>query len=321
MAAPPKKGSTLGGYLLGLVPLGAGIVLGTLCLPHDAPPDDVPVPIPDVHVLAQVRAADHARAQKPLPDDVRALGSALRTFQSREAQQGVDPYVTPTTMNEARMAIDQVLGPLLLAKNDDVLLSLRASQLEGFLAEMHAFESKGTSSPELEALGGAFVRRATDVGWCHGAACAMDDDVLRVMFKLAWDTLVRVDRLSAFEPTLDEERVLYAFYLRHPHVPESVRKRIDEAAVAARTPKACHALAEGGALAAEEWRWEKVRRIAQVDPEYPGAYAIGVTQFRRKNYPAAAESFRDWLDAHPDGAWTLRARSFLRASVERATID
>ena len=321
MTAPPKKASTLGGYLLGLVPLGAGVVLGTLCLPRAIPPEDVPVPVANGQVLAQVRAADQARAAKgPLPDDVRSLGTALRTFNAREAKQGVDPYVTPTTMNEARMAVDLVLGPLLIAKSDDALLALRASQLESFVGEMHAFERTGAVSPELEALGGAFVRRLTDVGWCHERTCAVDDDALRVMFKLAWDALVRLER-PPFDPTLDEERALYAFYLRHPHAPEATRKRIDEAAGAARTPKACRALAEGEALAAEQWRLEKLKRLAQIDPDYPAAYAIGVSQYRRKNFGAAADSFRDWIDAHPDGRWTLRARNYLRASVESAAAE
>jgi hypothetical protein len=311
-----KTTSTLGGYLLGLVPVGVGLVLGILCLPRSVPPEDVPVPVVNAQALGRIETRDHALGTEPtpLPDDIRALGSAVRAYYAREAKQLVDPYVTPASMNEARTALDNVAFPLEDGKHDDDVLALRATQLEGFLVQVHAFERTGNESAELEALAGPFVRRMREAGWCSDHACVIDDDALRTMYKLAWNGLLHLER-PPFTLALDEERALYAFYLRHPHAAEAVRKRIDEARSGARSAKACDALSEAEALGAEQWRIDRVNRLAAIDPSYPKDYALGVLHYRHKDFPAASESFRDWLQAHPDGQWAIRARNYLRASL------
>jgi hypothetical protein len=218
-------------------------------------------------------------------------------------------------MNEARTALDNVEGPLVAgAQNDANLLALRATQLEGFVREVHAFERTGTQSPELLALGGPFVRRMHEAGWCHEHTCVFDDSALRVMYKLAWNGLLHLERLP-FALALDEQRALFAFYLRRPHASETARKRIDDARATAPSDKACAALVEAEALGAEQWRIERVHRLAELDAEYPRDYALGILHYRHKDYSAAANSFRDWLQDHPDGSWTLRARDYLRASL------
>jgi len=312
----------LRGYALGLVPVGVAVVFGVLCIPRTALPEDVPVPAADPRELARVRAADHLLAEgpRPLPDDVRVLGTALRTYNEREAKQGIDPYVTPERMNEARVAIDQALSHLRFPDADGLLLALRATQLEAFVAQVRAFEATGAVSPDLEALGGRFVERMRDVGWCAEKTCSFDEEALRAMFKLAWNALARTERIP-FELALDEERALYAFYLRHPHAPEATRKRIDEARAGARTERACASLAEAERQATEKWRLDKMKRLGEFDRTYPLAYARGIALYRHHDFQAAAESFRDWLDAHPDGPWTLRARNYLRASLAAVIIE
>jgi hypothetical protein len=314
--------SALGGYLLGLIPLGAAVVFGLLLLPRAVPADDVPVPIADGRALARIERDEAALAKTPLSGDVRALGSAIRAFNTLEAEQTTDVYVTATKMNEARVAIDRALRPIVpLADRDAVLLVLRAAQLESFAAEVAAYEKTGKESAELLAVGGPFVRRMRDVGWGKGEhGLAMDADVARTMFKMAWNGLLHLEH-EPFAPSLDEERALYAFYLRHPHAPETTRKRIDEARAVARTPKACAALVEAEEMAAEGWRLEKVLHIGAIDPSYPRAYAVGVARFRHKDYEAAIESFRDWIAAHPQGEWTLRARNYIREAFAEIAID
>ncbi len=318
--APGKTQWT--GYSLGLVPLGAAALFCALLLPRVAPPEDVPVPLADGRALARVQRDDARLARTPLSDDTRALGSALRAFNTLEAEQTTDAYVTPERMNAAREDIDKALKPIVpLPTSDTALLALRATQLELFVSEVKKYEASGKESSELLAIGGPFVRRMRDVGWGEGEhGLAMDEPVLRTMFKLAWDALLHLDR-PPFAPTLDEQRALYAFYLRHPHAPETTRKRIDEARVAAKTAKSCAALVDAEAMAAEGWRLDKVRHIGAIDPEYPTAYAVGVAHYRHRDYEAAVESFRDWLDAHPDGAWTLRARNYIRAALAQSAID
>jgi len=314
--------NAVSGYMLGLVPLGAAILFGLLLLPRATPPEDVPVPIADGRALARARHADAALAKTALSDDVRALGSAIRAFNALEAQQTTDVYVTSEKMNAARADIDRALVPIVpLANRDDVLLALRAIQLESFVAEVKAYEKTGKESAELLAVGGPFVHRMRDVGWGAGEhGLAASEDVLRTMFKMAWDGLLHIDH-PPFAPSLDEERALYAFYLRHPHAPEQTRKRIDEARVAASTAKACAALVEAEAMAAEGWRLDKVQRIGAIDPSYPRAYAEGVSHYRHKDYEAAVESFREWIAAHPEGPWTLRARNYIRAALAESAID
>jgi hypothetical protein len=318
--APPRR-STLESYLLGLLPLGVAIVLGVLILPRATPADDVPIPVADGFALAAARRADARLAQTSLSPEVRALGSALRAYQTLEAQQGIDPYLTPVKLSDARTAIDQAFQALPPAGRDEALLALRAVQLQGFLAELRVFEQTGNETPELQALAGGFVRRMRDVGWCSaGHTLAMNEDVRRTMFKLEWDTLLNIDH-PGFPPSLDEQRELFAFYIRHPHAAESTRKRIDEARAVAPSARACAQLDEAEVMAAEEWRLEKVRHFAAMDTTYPAAYAIGVARYRHRDYEASVQSFREWLTQHPDGPWTIRARNHLRAALALTSLD
>ena len=132
MASEERQASKLGGYLLGLIPVGVGVVLGVLCLPHGVPPDDVPAPVARALALSAIDAREHALAREPspLPDDVRTLGTAIRAYNTRQAKQGIDPYVTPEAMNEARTLLDHAAAPLVGGGRDDVLLALRATQLD-----------------------------------------------------------------------------------------------------------------------------------------------------------------------------------------------
>jgi hypothetical protein len=223
-------------------------------------------------------------------------------------------------VNEARLAIDRALAGISPEQRDPALLALRATQLAGFVDAVKAFEKTGDESAELLALGGPFVRRLRDVGWCTGHTLAMDDDVVRVMFKSEWTALLGLDR-PPFALTLDEERLLYAFYLRHPHAPQSIRKKLDEARATARDAKACDALAHTEAFAAEDWRIEKIKRLRSIDGAYPAALALGIAYYRRGEFNASAQAFHDWIDAHPDGPWTIRARHFLREAVYQSGLD
>ncbi len=305
-------------YALALVPLGAFVVLGALLHPRAVPPEEVPLPQADGRVLGHVRAVDHARAvesREPLPADVRALGTALLEFNARQAHDEPEARVA-----EARALVDRALSPALDAAGPglDALVTLRAIELSSFLSEVRAFEASGVESEELARVAGSFVRRMRTAGWCDGHTLAMGEGPLAVAFKLTWNATVDLETRSELTPTLDEMRVLYAFYVRHPHAPEAVRARFDAARKAAPNDEARRALDAGEALAAESWRLEKIRKIAALDPQYPGPFALGVAHFRHGDFAASAESFRDWLRDHPDGPWTIRARNHLRAALDEA---
>src|SRR4051812_49923189 len=84
-----RRGSW-GSRALALVPVGVAFVLGALVLPRAVPPEEVPAPSIDGRALASARDADRVLAERarrePLPAAVRALGSAIREFNTRQAR-------------------------------------------------------------------------------------------------------------------------------------------------------------------------------------------------------------------------------------------
>jgi hypothetical protein len=306
-----RQAELLDALRLAVVPFGVAILFGLLLLPRRGAPDDVPVPIPDAAALAHTVALDHDQAaqalREPLPAPVRALGSAIRAYHSLEASPD------PVDVTRARAAVDAALVDAIPSGND-ALLRLRALQLEGFLAEIRRFESTGAESDELTALAGGFVRSMKLAGWCQGHELVPREPALRTMFKEMWNSFLSLGGRPGFDPTLDEERALYALYLSAPHPSLTMRAAIESARRGARDANACQGVLEAERNATEEWRLERIRRLATIDPAYPAAFARGIASFRRADYRGASLAFRTWLEAHPEGPWSLRARSFLRAS-------
>jgi len=314
---------------LALVPMGVAIVLGLLLVPRRAEPNGVPLPLADARALAHTVAIDHRLAEEarrePLPAPVRALGSAIRAFHTLEAREA-----DSRSLGEARRGVDLALIDA-LPGGSDALLRLRAIELETFLDEVGRFTATGEESAELQALAGGFVRSMTAEGWCDGHALAPSVPVLRVMFKQMWNDFLGFPgrdaarssvpsgqgrRSALLDPTLDEVRTLYAFYLAHPRPSKAMREAIASARRGARDAKAYTALVEAERAATESWRLERIARLGAVDPLYPTDYARGVARFRRGEFGAAADAFRRWLGDHPDGPFALRARSFLRAAAD-----
>jgi hypothetical protein len=268
---------------------------------------------------------DRARAERarrePLPSDVRALGSSIRELNRRQAHSEDAAAITV-----ARNAVDRDVRRVLGEHGPDTLRDLRAAQLEAFLAAVRRYEDDPASpaSDELSELAGAFVTRMNDVGWCDAKThrCLMDDDERRVAFKITWNGIVGVAEREELRPTLDEMRVLYTFYLRHAHVPEQQRGLLSAERAAASTVRdavaACAAANQRERRAIEGWRLDKVNKLGALDPSYPLAFARGVVQYRMGNYEAAMQSFTTWLDAHPNGPLTIRARNHLKAAMQAA---
>lgn len=304
---------------LALIPLGVALVLGALLLPRRGAPESVPLPVADRAVLARVVAADTELAERarrdPLPGAVRALGSAVRAFHALEARDAES-----RELFDARRAVDTALVDALRG-GIEPLVSLRAVQLDGFLSEVHRFEATGERSAELDALAGGFVRSLTQEGWCDGHVVAPDPMVLRVMFKHMWDAFLGLDGRTELGPTLDEERVLYAFYLSHAHPSKHMREAITAARRGAHDQRSCTALDEAERAATEAWRLEHIARLAAIDPSYPADYARGVANFRRGDYGASVTAFESWLQSHPDGPLYLRAQAFLRAAAAADRVE
>jgi hypothetical protein len=304
---------------LATIPFGVAIALAMLLLPRRAAPssDDVPVPVADAHALAHSAEVDHALAESArhavLPGPVRALGSAMRAY---HALEGSADGQEPVRLERARRAIDTALTDARNAgeANDDALLRLRALELEGFLSEIRRFEATGVETDELAALAGDFVHAMTIAGWCDAHTLLPGEPALRTMFKQMWNGLVGFEGRPGFDPTLDEQRALYALYLGSPHPSSAMRTAIDAARRGASDAKSCLAVQEAERGATEAWRLERIARLAALDPTYPAAFARGVSSFRRADYKGASRAFRTWLDTHAAGPLALRAHAFLRAA-------
>jgi len=304
---------------LAIVPIAVAVVLGLLLLPHRASPEAVPLPIADAHELAREAEADRDLAdqarREPLPGAVRALGSAIRDFHAVEAREG-----EAWELGMARRAVDTVL-PEAIAAGDDALLHLRGAQLEGFLIEIHRFETTGAESLELAGLAGGFIRTMRAEGWCDGHRLAAGDAALRAMFKQMWNAFIGFEERKGFGAPLDQQRALYAVYLLRPHPPQAVRGRLAAARRGARDAQACQNVADAERAATDAWRLERISRLSAIDPMYPAAYARGVVSFRRGDYAGAIAAFRAWLSEHPEGPLALRAQSYLRGAVDADRVE
>jgi hypothetical protein len=136
-----------------------------------------------------------------------------------------------------------------------------------------------------------------------------------------WNAFLGFPHRPGFEPTLDELRALYAFYLSWPHVSRGMREALAAARRGAHDEKACAAIDHGAQLAVESWRLEHVKSLAAIDPAYPADYALGIASYRHGDYRASVAAFRRWLSEHPEGPFALRARNFLRAAADAERVE
>ncbi len=303
------------GQALALVPVVVLLVLVALIFPRQVPPTDIPLPRIDMRALAESDERERALAERArrdgLGDELRLLGSAVRNFNVLQARDAPEAEIVA-----ARSSLNQAVAAALEGPGLVGIALLRAVQCEAFLGEVLAFERTGTESAELVALGGGFVRRMTDVGWRVENRILPGRSVRRVLFSMMWNSVLGLLPDKALSPTKDDLRALYAFYIEHPHAPESRRSSFEQARAAATSGEACEAARLAEAAAAEEWRFDKLKRLGAIDDSYPLAFALGVANYRLGRYGASAEAFRDWLREHPDGALTLRAQNHLKAAIK-----
>jgi hypothetical protein len=282
-----------------------------LAVPRAVPPSDIPEPAFRPRELEAVRRADAALADDidkrahrgELDLDVRELGKAVGLFGIAEGAGNV------VELEKAHRRIAERLH-FALARGAGEVLALRAHQARTFLREMHAFERSGIASQELVEVAGAFPASLEARGWYDRAArrLAPDDTALTVMFKKRWNDLVGVSG-PAFAVSLDEERARLAFLIAHP----SATKEPPASAPGSSPARAAGARDK---VASDEKRLAEVQKLAQLDPEYPALFAEGVLRYRLGQYERAASAFDRYLTRHPEGPLTIRARNFLKASLE-----
>lgn len=309
-----KKPSSAGSRALALVPLLVTLLLIGVLFPRAVAPHDVPLPTIDTRAIEAANAMDRQwadTARQGLSDDTRILGSALRAF--NRLQTATSPASEGEILN-TRANLNHATAKVLQTSPNELKL-LRAIQLEVFQREIAEYERTGVEPTELQEVGGQFLKRMKDVGWATDRKVLPDTTVRAVLFKLTWNGTLSLVNDTTLEPSLDEMRALYAFYIEHPHVAETRRGALQEARRTAKTKAECEEIANVETQALEDWRLEKVKRLGAIDPTYPTTFALGVVHYRLGRYGASAEAFRDWIRDHPDGSLALRAQNHLRAAV------
>jgi hypothetical protein len=304
-----------GGRWLAALPVSAGILLLTLMMPRASAPEAIPVPRVDARVIREIERADDARAAaaeaERLPTYVLAVGSAFRALNALDARAGDE-----VEKIDARRRLEGTLRALpATASLDAELLSLRALQVRRFVDAVARWEATGEKTEDLVELGGNFVQRTEDAGWVVHRHVLFDETQRRVAFKMVWNTLLSVESRAGFTLTLDEQRALHAFYLGHPRPPEANRLSLAQERADAKTPEACGRVNLEHQRQAELWRADKIKKLGAIDPTYPTAYALGVAYYRAGRYDLSADAFTQFIDTHPDGAYSLRAKNHLKAAL------
>jgi hypothetical protein len=157
-------------------------------------------------------------------------------------------------------------------------------------------------SEELRELGGDFVSVVTRSGWCEPGSRRLlaGEFVLRALFKKRWSDVSGI-KGEGFDLTEDEDRVRYAFLIAHPFVPSG----------GPGTP-----LGDAYRRRLLTSQMKLIERLSQRDSRYPADIARGVLFYRAGKFPESVRAFQRWLGGHPDGAYTLRARNYLKSSLD-----
>jgi hypothetical protein len=240
----------------------------------------------DQNDLQLVRAAYAAE----LPFEVRTVGERLRRYGAAVA--GKDVPRAAVELSQLREAVVTARA----GHGDQPLVILRAVQTQLFLQALQRWEAGGRGDAALRELGGDFLRTSRANGWISGRRLAPTQRERRVLFQVRWARLTALIEEHPFAPTLNEWRTYYRFLLDHPELGR-VRRR-------GRSPEAL--------------LMSYVAGLERLDPGYPALLARGILQYRTGRYAAAAQSFRSYLDQHPEGARRAWARSFLLAASRRA---
>jgi hypothetical protein len=104
-----------------------------------------------------------------------------------------------------------------------------------------------------------------------------------------WADALGLGARHPFSPSLNEWRAYYRFMLGRP-VPEPPEREGDL-----------------------RRRLEYVAALAQHDQDYPALLARGILLYQQGAPAAAAAELQAYLEQHPEGPWTLRARNHLAA--------
>ena len=286
---------------LTLLMAGSAVALG---VPRAVEPREIPAPMLDAAAIGAGMARDDGLARQAetqvLDVDVRAVGTEVRLYNVLAAEHRDQDLAL------ARRRLLEATARALQGREAE-LLALRAYQMREFIVELRAWQRSGVQSRALRELGGDFLSAMQRNGWCEGPerTLLLDERVLRVLYKKRWNDITGADA-GAFALGLEEERLRFGFFLRHPWVERGspgMQGPVDEL----------------------RWRTERERarlisidKLGQIDPSYPADLARGVVLYRLQLFAPAAQAFRRHLERSADGPYTLYAQNYLKAALDRS---
>lgn len=294
----PRLLRLLEGWELGAITVGLALAAALLAVPRAAEPGVFPVPLIDE---AEARAsrerlsalADRAE-REGLPFETRAVGDGVRRLGAALASGTGD-------IDHLQRTIAERLRLALAAEQVEPLLRLRAVQARLFARAVrsHAWGSK--ASPELAALGGDFVERATRNGWLTADGCIASDDELQTLFARRWTEVTGLRDEPRFKATLGDIRRYYRFLLLHPE----------------RSPQSDLPLEQERASR----RLRYVEALSHYDTEYPLRLARGSLLAELGRMPESASALSDYLGRSAGKEWNLRARNYLLYAADQSRAD
>jgi hypothetical protein len=287
-------------------------ISAALAVPRAVPPAEIPDPLVEPRALEEAARGDRALAtaadREGLDADVRFLGEALRAFGRAEAEGDTERAIAERRSVALAAQRAAAQGEIALAK-------LRAYQIRSFLRELQRWERTGRETDELRELGGHFVEEAGREGWIDHGRLLPDETVRAVLYKRRWADLTLSSGAggAALDLLPVEKLALARFLLLHPHrepgPPEGADRRLHGVVLRSSDD--------------DEKRYEvrKIDEVYALDPAYPADLAKGVVYFRHHSYALAAKYFTAHLEAHPSGAYNVRAQNYLLAALQAATTE
>ncbi len=263
-----------------------------IVVPRPTFPESLPLPTIDLEQMKTRETTERARALRAvdnaLSNRVRTIGEEVRRIGLKTARSIPVPPAQLKTLE-----VD--VNALLEDDRVDELLDLRALQTELFLQAVRDFESSGKPQPDLEELGGQFALAAQSSWLGDEHRLLLDNNQLRVLFRIHWGRTTGLLAHPSFAPNLEELRRYYSVHLRFPHKAQ-----------------------ENDFHSALLTQLKVVRALGEVDPNYPTNLATGMLQLKLGLAIPAEKSLRSYLDSAPDGPWSQIAQNCLRLAARQA---
>lgn len=266
-------------------------------IPRPTYPQILPLPYVDTQ---QIRARERAEIQRALSvadgsldKEARAIGEQFRrlgrTLSLRNSIAG--PELDSLRNDAQKLMLRKVKDNS--SSGAEALLNLRALQGQLFLDAVLSWQQSGKVSDELRELGGPFHTIAQR-SWVEEGKMVLNQDELRLFFRIHWGKLTGLYGVEPFGPSLEELRRYYLSNLTHPPA------------------------ADGDAMTQIVNQIAFVRALGKVESSYPALLAEGILQLRLGQSLQALQNLKAHLDEHPHGPWAHIARNHMILAARQA---